>query len=98
MTVLRADPGGNFASDQHRRVLATVNNDDYTRVPFELVLIRVENDSQLNLGPEEVANILQDLENDGDVDKTEEGYDSTAAGQEALEGPPKEAGGRDYEA
>lgn len=93
----KPDVGGNFASDEHRRVLCTVNNDDVQRVPFEVVVDRVNEDDQVDLQVEEIASILLDLEAYGDVDKNEEGYDSTEMGKEALEGPPSSAGGRKYE-
>lgn len=92
----RPDPGGNFASDEHRRVLAAVNNDDIERVPFEVVADRVIRDDQLNLSQADILEILKDLEADGDVNRTDEGYDSTEMGQEALQGPPSDAGGRKY--
>lgn len=95
--ILRADPGGNFASDQHRRVIAQVANDDVTRVPFDLVVERVNADDHVDLSTEDVAQILQELEADGDVDKTDEGYDATAPGVEALTGPIAADGGREHE-
>lgn len=95
--ILRADPGGNFASDQHRRVMAQVANDDITRVPFEVVVQRVDADDQVYLTPEEVAEILKDLEAAGDIDKTDDGYDATAFGLEALTGPIASDGGRKHE-
>lgn len=93
--VLRADPGGNFASDQHRRVMAQVANDDVTRVHFGLVVERVNADDQVDLTTEEVAEILKELEADGDIDKTKDGYDATALGFEALTGPIASDGGRE---
>lgn len=91
------DPGGNFATDAHRRVIAQVANDDVTRVPFELVVERVNADDQVDLSAEDVAEVLKELEAAGDVDKTEEGYDATALGFEALTGPIASDGGRKYE-
>src|SRR4051812_15556558 len=96
MPSYRPDPGGNFASDAHRRVIAVVANDDVTRVPFDEVVKRVDTDDQVDLSAEEVADILKDLEADGDVDKTDEGYDATAIGLETLTGPVADDGGREY--
>jgi hypothetical protein len=96
MPSYRPDPGGNFASDAHRRVLAVVANDDVTRVPFDEVVSRVDADDQVDLSSEEVAEILKDLEADGDVDKTDEGYDATVVGLETIQGPIADDGGRKH--
>lgn len=92
-----ADPGGNFASNAHRRVMAVLGNDDEpSRKPFDLVLETVDADDQIDLDAEEVIEILKDLQADGDADHTDEGYDATEIGLEALTGPPADSGGRTH--
>lgn len=72
------------------------NDDEPVRKPFDLVVELVDADDQVDLGGEEVAEVLKELEADGDAESTEEGWDATAPGLEAVTGPPAEEGGRTY--
>lgn len=101
----RPDPGGNFASDAHRRVLTAVPNPaqkgEESRVgrdaagrrvygPIgseEAILYRVGRDEVADLGEEEVLDILSDLEADGDVSHSKDGWFMTKQGVEVAEGP-----------
>ena len=91
MTDYPSDPGGVFASDVHRRVMANVPNPDDDPVNSDgLLEDRVAKDDYLNVGYDELDEVLKDLEADGHVKKTKAGYKNTAAGFKALTGPNKE--------
>ncbi len=81
------DPGGDFASDAHRRVLAAVPQPDDELTVEE----RAAGDTELDLSPEELEDILEDLEADGHVKQVKDGWRHTKAGHDLLTGPPKEA-------
>ena len=83
----RDDPGGDFASDTHRRVLAAVPDADSTLSVYE----RVAGDTELDLSDDDVDEVLKDLEADGHVKKLKDGWRHTKDGHELLTGPPKEA-------
>lgn len=92
----KSDPGENFASDAHRRVMAVLANPDQERISFQVVAERLEEDDHFDLDQEEIAEILSDLEAQGDANKTDEGWQNTEVGFEALTGPPASDGGRNY--
>lgn len=81
------DPGGDFASDEHRRVLAAVPTPENELSLEE----RLAGDTELDLSPEEVEEILKDLEADGHAKQLKDGWRHTKAGHDLLTGPPKEA-------
>jgi len=92
----RPDPGGNFASDAHRRVMANLANPDDDHISVEDLMVRVERDDFLDLDVDEVVEILADLEADGDATKAKKGWKNTKAGWDALTGPTIEDGGRKH--
>jgi hypothetical protein len=92
-----ADPGGNFASDAHRRVMANVPNPDEAGLPIEAIQRRIDlGDDYLDLEPSELEEVLKDLEADGDVEEVNTGWRNTDLGFEALTGPIAEDGGREH--
>jgi hypothetical protein len=86
------DPGGIFASDAHRRVMANVPNPDEDALDVDgLVTERINGDDFLDLGYDELQSVLDDLEADGHVKRYKDGsYKNTASGFKALTGPVKE--------
>lgn len=97
----RADPGGIFASDTHRRVLAhlpvpgdgpmVVNSTEMLR-PRELRRVslahRISSDAHHGLQHvDELAEVLADLEADGHAEQSKDGWKMTRAGFDALTGP-----------
>jgi hypothetical protein len=92
MTIIEtADPGGAFATDTHRRVMANVPNpDDDPLSVDELLAERVAKDDYLDVDADELAETLADLEADGHAKKTKAGWKNTPAGFKALTGPPEE--------
>ncbi len=95
-----ADPGGNFASDAHRRVMAVVANPDQERIDLDEIAKRLGQDEHVPLGPDEVEDvveILKDLEADGDVSQTKAGWQNTKEGFAVLTGPIATDGGREHE-
>lgn len=91
------DPGGNFASDAHRRVMAALANPDEDHISVEGLVKRVDRDDHLDLGRDEAVEILADLEADGDATQTKNGWKNTKSGFEALTGPIAGDGGRAHE-
>jgi hypothetical protein len=86
-----SDPGGIFASDTHRRVMANVPNPEDDPLDVDgLVAERVNKDDYLDVGYDELQDVLDDLEADGHVKKLKDGYKNTAGGFAALTGPVKE--------
>lgn len=97
------DPGGNFASDAHRRVLMAVPTeadhvDEQRNVPHTLddIFDRIFRDEQFNPAPEEITEILSDLEADGDVTQVEGGWLLTQQGADVGAGNNAWNGGRVY--
>jgi hypothetical protein len=90
------DPGGNFASDAHRRVMAALANPDEDHISVDDLMKRIDQDEQLDLSHDEVAEILAELEAEGDATQTKNGWKNTKAGFEALTGPIATDGGRAY--
>ncbi len=89
-----ADPGGNFASDVHRRTLAhlSVPGGDPTNV--ETLVERMAPDASTDLDEAEAVEVLEDLEADGDASQSEDGWKQTKAGHKVLTGPIATDGGR----
>lgn len=81
------DPGGDFASDAHRRVMAAVPTAEDELTVEE----RFAGDTELELSDDELQEVLKDLEADGHVKNLKDGWRQTKSGHELLTGPPKEA-------
>lgn len=93
------DPGGNFASDAHRRVLANlplparshfdtgeaIEAEEPT--DFVALLDRVDPDVHTPVDATDLAEILRDLEADGHAAQSEDGWVMTSAGFEVVTGP-----------
>lgn len=86
------DPGGIFASDAHRRVMAHLPNpDDEALSVDDLILERVNQDPHTLAhfdDAAEVLEVLKDLEADGHAKELKSGWKNTAQGFDALTGPP----------
>lgn len=92
------DPGGNFASDEHRRVMANLPNPDQTAMTEEELLAGpIARDDYLDIDAAELDEILADLEADGDASHLKSGWKNTKAGWKVLTGLIAEDGGRNYE-
>jgi hypothetical protein len=89
------DPGGCFASDAHRRVMAHLPNpDDDPLSVDDLIVDRINKDPHALAhfsSADEVTAVLEDLEADGHAKKLRNGWKNTADGFEALTGPPDES-------
>ena len=89
-----ADPGGTFASDAHRRVMAHLPNpDDEPITVDDLILERINRDSHTLLHfvtGDEVLEVLGDLEVDGHAEQPNAGWRNTQSGFDLLTGPPSE--------
>ena len=94
---MSADPGGNFASDAHRRVMANLPNPDHDAVDVDGLLERIAGDDFLDLDADEAGEILADLEADGDATQLKSGWKNTKAGYDVLTGPIATDGGRKHE-
>jgi len=84
-----ADPGGVFASDTHRRVLAALSHPDMSWDEDEL-LERVGGNQWTLIDadePEALKGILSDLEKDGYVNDNRDGWKMTKAGLNKLQAP-----------
>ena len=88
------DPGGNFASDAHRRVMAHLPNpDDEALSIADLITARINADPHALAhfsDAAEVADILEELEADGHAKQLKSGWRNTAEGFALLTGPPEE--------
>jgi hypothetical protein len=88
------DPGGVFASDAHRRVMAHLPNPDDDPISIEALIVeRINRDSHTLAhfdSATEVADVLSDLEADGHAKKLKDGWKNTPDGFEVLTGPPDE--------
>lgn len=89
-----ADPGGNFASDVHRRVLAHLPVPGESAVSLDDLVVRLNADAVLEVGHDETGEVLKDLEADGDATQSKSGWKQTKAGHSALTGPIADDGGR----
>lgn len=89
-----ADPGGTFASDAHRRIMAHLPNPDDPPITTEdLILNRVNQDPNTLThfqSVSEVTQVLEDLEADGHAKNHENGWANTQSGFDLLTGPPDE--------
>jgi hypothetical protein len=94
LDVTSPDPGGKFASDAHRRVMAHLPNPDDDPVSVEALIVDRINQDPHTLAhfesADEVAAILDDLEADGYAKQLKDGWKNTADGFEVLTGPPGE--------
>lgn len=88
------DPGGIFASDAHRRVMAHLPNPDDDPVSTEdLIYQRINYDPHTLAHFEdatEVADVLDDLKRDGHAKQLKHGWKCTDDGFDFLTGPPDE--------
>ena len=88
------DPGGNFASDGHRRVMAHLPNpDDDPISEYDLVAERINADPHALAhfdSVEDVLEVLKDLEADGHAKQLKDGWKNTPSGFDVLTGPPNE--------
>jgi hypothetical protein len=91
------DPGGNFASDRHRRVMASVPNPGDDPIDEDALFDRVVADDFLDITQDEMVDILADLEADGDVTQLKDGWKNTKSGFAVLTGPIASDGGRAHE-
>jgi hypothetical protein len=89
-----ADPGGNFASDAQRRVMAHLPNPDDDPISLhDLIAERINKDPHTltHFGhANEVFDILRELEADGYAKKLKDGWKNTPDGFEVLTAPPDE--------
>lgn len=88
------DPGGVFASDAHRRVMAQLPNPDDDPLSVEdLIVERINRDphtlAHFKTAADVVA-VLGDLEADGHAKQLKNGWKNTADGFDLLIGPPNE--------
>lgn len=88
------DPGGRFASDAHRRVMAHLPNPDDDPVSVEdLIVERINRDPHTLAhfsSADEVQEVLADLEADGHAKQLKDGWKNTQDGFDLLTGPPSE--------
>lgn len=88
------DPGGRFASDAHRRVMAHLPNPDDDAITVEdLILDRINRDPHTLAhfsSADEVTAVLEELEADGYAKQLKSGWKNTADGFDLLTGPPDE--------
>lgn len=86
------DPGGVFASDAHRRVMAHLPNPDDDPVSVESLIVERINRDPHTLAhfasAVEVAEVLNDLEADGYAKPLKGGWKNTPDGFAVLTGPP----------
>lgn len=86
------DPGGVFASDAHRRVMANAPNPNEDPLsPEALLEQRIALDDYLDLSEDELTEVLKDLEADGHVKHLKNGWKNTPSGFVALTGPDRES-------
>jgi hypothetical protein len=92
VTDFTPDPGGGFASDAHRRVMAHLPNPDQDPVPVEqLIADRINRDPHAlaHFGhASQVVDVLDELEADGHAKKLKTGWKNTQDGFDLLTGPP----------
>lgn len=79
------DPGGVFASDAHRRVMANLPNPNQDPLSVEgLQAERIAKDDYLDISDEDLTSVLSDLEADGHAIQTPDGWQNTERGFTAL--------------
>jgi hypothetical protein len=86
------DPGGTFASDAHRRVMAHLPNPDDDPITADaLILERINHDPNTLVyftDADQVTGVLRDLEADGHAKQLKAGWQNTQSGFDILTGPP----------
>jgi hypothetical protein len=86
------DPGGNFDTDAHRRVMAHLPNPDDDPITIEdLIVERINKDPHTLThfaSADDVASVLADLEADGHAKQLKDGWKNTPSGFDLLTGPP----------
>jgi hypothetical protein len=89
-----ADPGGVFASDAHRRVMAHLPNPDQDPATVEDLITQRINQDPHTLAhfndASQVAAVLDELEGDGHAKQLKDGWKNTPDGFKALTGPPSD--------
>jgi hypothetical protein len=90
---MREDPGGHFASDEHRRVMAAMANPDSSTPGTVASLAEYcERDDYLDLSLEVLVEICLDLEASGFAARDDcDCWRNTDKGWKLLTGPPKGA-------
>lgn len=90
------DPGGTFASDAHRRVMAHLPNpDDHPLAVDDLIVERINKDPHTLThfeNADELVDVLKDLEAEGHAKHLKDGWKNTPDGFDTLTGPPSETG------
>lgn len=80
-----ADPGGVFAADAHRRVLAHLPVPGDTSMDLDALFERMGPDVGTDFSDsDELAEVLKDLEADGHAGESKAGWKQTKRGHEAL--------------
>ena len=88
----KADPGGNFDSDTHRRVLAYVWNDEAQE--FGDLAQKIGEDPYHELASvTDLTDVLKDLEAEGYVSESQKGWKRTKKGLEEIQAEPVETAG-----
>lgn len=86
------DPGGNFASDAHRRVMAHLPNPGDDPIPVESLVLDGINTDPHTLkhfkSVEQVAAVLEDLAAEGYAEQLDDGWVNTESGFDVLTSPP----------
>lgn len=82
-----ADPGGNFASDVHRRTLGHLPLPTDDPLDVEALVERMAPDEPTELDADEATEVLQDLEADGHATQLKDGWKQTKAGLDTLNAP-----------
>jgi hypothetical protein len=84
----KADPGGVFDTDTHRRTLGHLTD---TPMTTEDLLDRMKPDNDTDFDEEdELTSVLEDLEADGHATKVADGWKQTKKGLDALNAPVPE--------
>lgn len=96
---MRPDPGENFATDEHRRLMAALANPDEEPLNFGDICRRVDRDDHLDLDDtDEIKELLADLEAEGDAEKVDGRWRNTETGFAVLTGDNADNGGRRHAA
>lgn len=78
------DPGGNFASDVHRRVAGHLPLPSEDPTSVTALLLRIAPDPLTPLDEDSLTIVLEDLASSEDAKGTASGWKLTAAGRDAL--------------
>lgn len=84
------DPGQVFASDTHRRTLGHLSVPDLRWNTADLYARMVPDKDTDHADEQEVIEVLSDLEADGYVDNSPDGWAMTAAGLTAIQAGPSQ--------